>query len=261
MHETRSLARQTRLVFGRSLRAGLREPALAFVFPLAFPLLIIGLFSQVYAKVADLPGFPAGSYLGWMAPAVVLMAAMFGAGHSAQGLVRDLQTGFLDRLRLLPVRPAALLLGRQFFDMTRVTAAGLGVLAVAVALGAPMRGGPLAVLIIAGLLAGWTLGYAGLYYLVGLRARSPEALTALVPLFLPISLLSTAYVPAELLPGWVRTAAAVNPYSHVVDAVRAAMAGTLDAGQLAAAMAAVGAAIVLTQLAAARRFAGLIHHD
>jgi ABC-type multidrug transport system permease subunit len=43
-----------------------------------------------------------------------------------------------------------------------------------------------------------------------------------VPLFLPISLLSTAYVPAELLPGWVRAAAAVNPYRHVVDAVRAA---------------------------------------
>jgi hypothetical protein len=56
---------------------------------------------------------------------------------------------------------------------------------------------------VAGLLAGWTLGYAGLHYVVGLRARSREALTALVPLFLPISLLSTAYVPAGLLPGWV----------------------------------------------------------
>jgi ABC-2 type transport system permease protein len=261
MHELVSLARQTRLVFGRSLRAGLREPALAFVFPLAFPLLIIGLFSQIYRRVADLPGFPAGSYLAWMAPAVVLMAAMFGAGHSAMGLVRDLQTGFLDRLRLLPVRPAALLLGRLGFDMARVTVAGLGVLAVAVVLGAPLRAGPLGVLVIAILLAGWSLGYAGLYYVVGLKARSPEALTALVPLFLPISLLSTAYVPAELLPGWVRGAAAVNPYSHVVDAVRAAMTGTLYAGQLATAVIAVSAAVALTQLAAARRFAGLVHRD
>jgi hypothetical protein len=71
---------------------------------------------------------------------------------------------------------------------------------VAVALGAPLRGGPLAVLAIAGLLAGWTLGYAGLSYVVGLRARSPEALTALVPLFLPISLLSTAYGPPSCCP-------------------------------------------------------------
>jgi hypothetical protein len=45
-----SLARQTRLVFGRSLRAGLREPALAFVFPIAFPLLIIGLFSHPWGR-------------------------------------------------------------------------------------------------------------------------------------------------------------------------------------------------------------------
>jgi ABC-2 type transport system permease protein len=261
MKRTMSLARQTRLVFGRSLHAGLREPALAFVFPIAFPLLIIGLFSQVYARVADLPGFPSGSYLGWMAPAVVLMAAMFGAGHSALGLVSDLQTGFLDRLRLLPVRPAALILGRLLFDVVRVTAAGLGVLAIAVALGAPLRGGPLAVAAIAVLLAGWTLGYAGLYYVVGLKARSPEALTALVPLFLPISLLSTAYVPADLLPGWVRAAAAVNPYSHVVDAVRAAMAGTLDADRLVAGLAAVIAAVVLTQVAAARRFARLVHRN
>lgn len=114
---------------------------------------------------------------------------------------------------------------------------------------------------VAALLARWTLGYAGLYSVVGLRVRSPEALTALVLLFLPTSLLSTAYVPAELLPGWVRSAAAVSPYSHVVDTVRAARTGTLDAGQLAAGLVAVVAAVALTQLAAARRFAGLVHRD
>jgi hypothetical protein len=47
----------------------------------------------------------------------------------------------------------------------------------------------------------------------------------------------------------------------VVDSVRAAMAGTLDAGQLVAGVAAVAAAVTLTQLAAARRFAGLVHRD
>ena len=99
--------------------------------------------------------------------------------------------------------------------------------------------------------------YAGLYYLVGLRARRPEALTPLVPLFLPISLLSTAYVPAELLPGWVRSAAAVNPYTHVVDTIRAAMTGTLDAGQLAA----VVAAVALTQLAAPAASPASSHRD
>jgi hypothetical protein len=39
------------------------------------------------------------------------------------------------------------------------------------------------------------------------------------------------------------------------------MAGTLTRGQLAAGMAAVTAALVLTQGAATRRVAGLTHHD
>ena len=53
----------------------------------------------------------------------------------------------------------------------------------------------------------------------------------------------------------------MNPYSHVVDTVRAAMAGTLDAGQLTAGLAAVAGAVALTQIVAARRFAGLVHND
>ena len=93
------------------------------------------------------------------------------------------------------------------------------------------------------------------------QAPGPEALTALVPLFLPHLAALDRLLPAELLPGWVRAAAAVNPYSHVVDAVRAAMAGTLDAGRLAAGLAAVAAVVALTQLAAARRFTGLVHRD
>jgi hypothetical protein len=39
------------------------------------------------------------------------------------------------------------------------------------------------------------------------------------------------------------------------------MAGTLGAGRLAAAVTAVAVAVALTQLAAARRFAGLVHRD
>jgi hypothetical protein len=54
---------------------------------------------------------------------------------------------------------------------------------------------------------------------------------------------------------------AVNPYRHMVDTVPVARTGTLDAGQLAAGLAAVVAAVALTQLAAARGFAGLVHRD
>jgi ABC-2 type transport system permease protein len=243
------------------MRLGRRDPAIAFLFPVLFPVFMIGLFSQVYRNVAQVPGFPATNYVTWIAPGVLLMAAMFGAGHSALGLVTDAQTGFLDRLRLLPVSPAALLLGRLLFDVARVTVAGLLVLVVTVALGANLAGGIPGVAGTLILLALWTLAYGGLYYAVGLKSLKPEALAGLVPLFLPISLLSTAYIPRDLLPRWVQIAASLNPYTYVVEGVRHLMTGTADLATLAAAAAAATLVIALTQYAAAHRFNRLITAD
>jgi ABC-2 type transport system permease protein len=256
-----SFHNQVALVLRRSIARGRRDPAMAFGFPIVFPVLMIVLFSQVYKGMAALPSFPADSYVDWIAPAVVLMAAMFGSGHSALGLIEDAHNGYLDRLRLLPVRPAALLLGRLVFDVIRVSAAGLTVLGVAVLMGADFHGGVFAIAVVVLLLALWTLAYSGLYYIVGLKSQKPEALTALVPLFLPISLLSTAYVPSNIAPAWVERVASVNPYSHVVDGIRMFFTGHFDEGKLLAAIAGTLLMILLTQAAAAKRFAALVHAD
>jgi ABC-2 type transport system permease protein len=256
-----SFSRQVFLVLGRSFRRAKRDPAMAFVFPIAFPVMMIVLFSQIYEKVGALPDFPADSYIDWIAPAVVLMAAMFGAGHSALGLIEDAQSGYLDRLRLLPVRPAALMLGRLLFDVIRVSVAGLLVLGVAILMGADFHGGLFGAATIVLLLALWTLGYAGMYYVVGLKTRKAEALTGLVPMFLPISLLSTAYIPRDLAPTWVERVASFNPYSYVVDGIRMFTSSHFDAGIFWAAITGALVMILLTQIGAARRFAAFVHAD
>jgi ABC-2 type transport system permease protein len=256
-----SFPRQVALVLGRSFVRARRDPAMAFVFPIAFPVMMILLFSQVYERVGELPGFPADSYVDWIAPAVVLMAAMFGAGHSALGLIEDADSGYLDRLRLLPVRPAALMLGRLLFDVLRVSAAGLLVLGVAVLMGANFHGGLFAIAVVVLLLALWTLGYAGMYYVVGLKTRKAEALTGLVPMFLPISFLSTAYIPRDLAPAWVERVASFNPYSHVVDGIRMFVSSHWDGSTFLAAVAGAVVLILFTQVGAARRFAALVHAD
>jgi ABC-2 type transport system permease protein len=222
---------------------------------------MIGLFSQIYERITAVPGFPSGSYLRWMAPAVLLMAAMFGLGYSAAGLVTDIHTGYLDRLRLLPLSPAAILVGRLLFDVIRVILAGTVVLLATIALGATFGGGPLGFLGMLGLLGLWTLGCTGLFCLVGLRSRSHQKLAVLVPLFLPISLLSTAYIPRELAPAWVQDVAAINPYTHVVDGVRQLMTGIARLSTLVAAVVAGVILIALTQLGSARFFARLVRAD
>jgi hypothetical protein len=87
--------------------------------------------------------------------------------------------------------------------------------------------------------------------------QGPEAGLWLVPGLAAVDLLRPRRAAAWL--GAQRRGR--QPHSHMVDTVRVAMTGTLAAGQLAAGLAAVVAAVALTQLAAARRFAGLIHRD
>ena len=261
MNPTPSFIDSCRLIFRRSLTQARRAPVFALGFPILFPVFMIGLFSQLYRQITAVPGFPASSYVTWMAPAVVLMAAMFGAGYSATGLITDTKTGYLERLRLLPIHPSAILVGRLAFDVARVLAAGAVVLAASVALGADFHPEPATVVLLAAVLAVWTLGYTGLFYFVGLKSGSAEKLAVLIPLFLPISLLSTAYIPKALAPRWVQDVSTVNPYTHVVDAARQLMAGQIHTGTLAAAFGAGLALIALTQLGAARFFARAVRTD
>jgi ABC-2 type transport system permease protein len=251
----------TTLVFGRAVRRGRRQPQMAFVFPVVFPLFILVLMSQLYGRFTEVPGFPTSSYLDWIAPGVFLMAAMFGAGASANALIEDVRSGYLDRLRLLPVHPAALLAGRLLFDAARVVVAGLLVLAASVALGAEVGGGLAAVAPMALVLALWSLAYGGMFYVVGLKTRSAEKLATLIPLFMPIAFLSTVFLPRSQLDGWVGVAARINPYTYVVDAVRNFMSGTPSWATFGAGVAAALVAIALTQVGAAKAFRRLLTAD
>ena len=251
----------TKLVFGRAFRQGRRQPQMAFVFPVAFPLFMIVLMSQLYRDITKVPGFPEQSYVAWIAPGVFLMAAMFGAGASANALVADIRSGYLDRLRLVPVHPVALLLGRLLFDTVRMLLAGIVVLATSLALGAEVRSGWAAAPGMLLLLALWTLAYGGMFYLVGLKARNAEKLAALVPLFMPIAFLSTVFVPRGQMPAWIAAASRVNPYSYVVDGVRGFMTADFSWTVFGAAILACLVAIALTQAKAARLFANLVRAD
>lgn len=256
---TRKTLFDTALVFRRSLAQAKRAPVFAIVFPIMFPILLIALMSQLYGDMAEIPGFPTDNVTAWMAPGVFLMSAMFGAGYSATGLVTDIQTGYLDRLRMLPVSPRAILLGRVAFDIVRVAVAGLVVLGVSIALGGEVTAAGIPVML--GLLALWTLAYSGLFYAVGLRSKNPESLSALIPLFMPIAFLSTAFVPTDVMPVWIDAIATVNPYTYVVEGVRMFMTEPFSWGGLALAGIAAGGVALVTHRAAGRSFTTLANAD
>jgi ABC-2 type transport system permease protein len=245
---------QVRLLLFRSLREGVRNPVLAYALPIIIPVAVLVLVAKTLYRVTDLPGFPTTNYAEWMTPAIIMLTAMTGVGYAATSLVIDIQSGFLDRLRLLDVQPGALLWSRVLFDVARVIPAGLVLLVVGLLLGTEIQEGVIGIALMFVLLALWAVAYGGLYFVVALTTRNPQAPLALAPLFLPLQFLSTQFVPESLLPGWVQAVAAWNPFTYMVDAARALTTGPLTAAPVAKAVAVAFGMMLVTQAASRRAY-------
>ena len=245
---------QVRLLLFRSLREGARNPVLAYALPIIIPFAVLILVAKTLYRVTDLPGFPTTNYAEWMTPAIIMLTAMTGVGYAATSLVIDIQSGFLDRLRLLDVRPTALLLSRVLFDVVRVLPAGTVLLGLGLVLGTDLNEGLLGVALLFALLVLWAAAYGGLYFVVALTTQNAQAPLALAPLFLPLQFLSTQFVPKSLLPGWVQAISAWNPFTYMIDAGRAMTTGPLTVAPVAKAVAVALGILVVTQVLSRRAY-------
>jgi ABC-2 type transport system permease protein len=254
---TRKLLTDIGLIWRKSLREARRDAALAFIFPMLPPLFFAVLQAVTYSDVVDLPGFPVDDYIVWVAPGAVLLPGAIGAGFTATSTVLDARSGYLDRLRLLPVSPYAVLAGRLLFDVVRVLPAAAVVLLTCVAMGAEVRTGVPGAVAVLGLTALLALAWNGIFYVATLRSMNPQTPMAMQPLFLPFLFLSSVYVPESLLPGWVQTVSDVNPLSYMADAARGFMTNPFDWGALVAGIAYPLAIAAATLALAARMWSAM----
>ena len=88
-----------------------RQPGV-WIPPLTFPLMLMAVNSNGLRAATHLPGFPTRSFLAFFLPFSFMQGALFASGIAGVDLARDIDTGFLNRLALTPVRGSALLLGQ-----------------------------------------------------------------------------------------------------------------------------------------------------
>ncbi|WP_412517693.1 ABC transporter permease [Actinomadura madurae] len=213
----------TRLIFLRYMRQTLRSKV-AVVFGLMQPLLYLVLFGPLLSELVDVRGFGAGSAWQVFVPGVLIQLALFGAGFAGFGLIADLRSGVVERLRVTPASRTALLLGRVLRDTAVIAVQGLLLVAAGLALGlrAPAGGIAAGLLLVVSL----TVGVASLSYVLAMRTRTEDAFAPLLSaVTLPLMLLSGILLPMSLAPGWLDALSRLTPFRYVVDAARAAFLG------------------------------------
>ena len=94
----------------RSVLRTLRQPA-QIVPALIFPMFLLAVNSGGLKDATNLPGFPTDSYLTFALAVPFMQGALFSVINAGTDLARDIETGFLNRLALTPLRGVALLSG------------------------------------------------------------------------------------------------------------------------------------------------------
>ena len=206
----------------RSWRKTLRRPV-PLTFSFVQPLFWMLIFGFLFQRFTLGPAYAGLSYLDFLLPGVCAMTVLFGASQAGIDLVRDLQTGFVQRMARAAPRPAWILAGKLAADVVRLLAQAMVVALLGVALGAELRVGVGAAAAAAGL-ALFALAYGALSCLIALRTRTPESMGVFVHLVnMPLLFTSTALVPVRQMPAWLADVARWNPLTLVSDALRDAL--------------------------------------
>ncbi|WP_394551382.1 ABC transporter permease [Agromyces sp. MMS24-JH15] len=214
----------------RSITHSLRD-AEALLMAVLLPTMLMLLFTFVFGGALD----PSGGYVDYVVPGIILLCAGFGASSTATYVARDMTTGIIDRFRTMPLRASAVLTGHVIASVLRNLMATAVVIAVALLVGFRPTADPLEWVGAIGLIALYILAITALFAAIGLAAHSPEAASAygFILLFLPY--LSSAFVPVDTLPDWLRWIAEHQPITPIIEAIRSLLMGTPmgDSGWLA----------------------------
>lgn len=236
----------------RSVVRTLRQPA-QFVPALIFPLFLLAVNSAGLSRATHIPGFPTSSYLTFVLAVPFIQGALFGVMNAGTDLARDVETGFLNRLALTPLRGPALLTGLLAGAVVVALFQAAAYLLVGFAAGADFAAGVPGALVIVALSVLVTLGFGAIGLFAALRTGSGEAVQGLFPLFFVALFLSSGSLPRNLIhTTWFRDVATYNPVSYLIEAIRSLLIVGWDARALELGFGIATAIAVLAMFAANR---------
>lgn len=191
------------------------------------PIMFLVLFAAVFggAIKGSLP--PGINYLDFLMAGIIVQTVAFGSTTTAVAICNDLQKGIVDRFRSLPMSNRAVLNGHVVSDLLRNTISTVVMLLTGLIIGFRGNADVWNWLAIAGILLLFTLAFSWLMAIVGVFAKSVEAVQWLTfVIIFPLTFASSAFVPADSMPKYLRIFAEHQPITQVVNAVRALMLDT-----------------------------------
>jgi ABC-2 type transport system permease protein len=219
---TTGLGVSTAQIAWRALLRYLRTPQLIVLGTIQGAMFLL-IFRYVFGGAIPIKGgIP---YVDFLVPGFITTGVLFTGMNAASGAAEDLQQGFVDRLRSLPVPRLCFLTGRAVAD-TAWNTWGLVITAIiGFAVGFRIHGPVIDSLAAFGLCVVFGFAFEWLFIMLGLMAGTPQAAQGMALLVFPFTFVSSAYIPVSSMPGWMQSFAAHQPVTYMVDTVRSLSQG------------------------------------
>jgi ABC transporter DrrB family efflux protein len=215
------LASSTLTVARRALLRYLRTPQLIVLATVQMSLFFL-IYRYMFGGAIHIAGM---SYVDYLVPGFIATGVLFSGIGTAAATAEDLEQGFIDRLRSLPIPRSSVLTARALAD-TAIFAWGTAfTAAIAYAVGFRLHGPVLDGLAAFGLVVVFGFAFEWLFIAMGLFAGNAQAAQGMGMIVFPFAFVSSAYVPVSSMPGWLQAFANHQPLTYMVDAVRALTLG------------------------------------
>lgn len=217
-YEFRWVLADTWLLAWRMLMHYRRNPEM-LASSIASPIMFLLLFNYVFGGAIG--GSSQINYIDYLVPGVLIQNNIFTVMQSGIGLADDLQKGVIDRYRSLPMARSAVMSGRILAATIVAFITVYITLAFAIAIGMRFHGGFWPAFLLPFVVALFSFGFAWVSAAVGVTVRDVQtASSATFFVAIPLTFLSSTFVPIETMPGWLQVVAENNPITHVVNLCR-----------------------------------------
>jgi ABC-2 type transport system permease protein len=228
-----AFADQVYVLARRSVVRTVRQPA-NVIAPLLFPMLLLAVNSGGLKAETKLPGFPTTSFVAFALAVPFMQGALFATMNAGTDLARDIQTGFLSRLSLTPMRRLAVLGGQLGGVVTLGLVQAVVYLSVGLLIGVHIESGPLGIVVLLAFAVFVAFAFGCLGAFAALRTGSGEAVQGLFPAFFVFLFISSMNIPRNLMEiTWFRDVATANPVSYLIECVRSLIITGWDGEALA----------------------------
>jgi ABC transporter DrrB family efflux protein len=208
--------KSTLTVARRALLRYLRTPQLIVLATVQMSLFFL-IYRYMFGGAIHVGGMP---YVDFLVPGFIATGVLFSGIGTATAMAEDVEQGFVDRLRSLPIPRSAVLAARAMADTAIFAWSAAFTAAIAFAVGFRLHGSVAEGLAAFGLVVAFGFAFEWLFITLGLFAGNAQAAQGMGMIVFPFAFISSAYVPVDSMPGILRAFAEHQPLTYMVDAVR-----------------------------------------